>query len=114
MRNISTHVLDTSRGTPAAGVSLLLEQRSGTIAWRVVGQGITDAQGRCAPLIAADAALESSIYRLTFQVESYFAACGTTAFYPEISIVFTVPDPTQHYHVPLLLSPFGYATYRGS
>jgi 5-hydroxyisourate hydrolase len=116
MSGITTHVLDTSRGRPAAGIPVLLEQDvPGTAgAWKEIGRGITDADGRVKALLAAGVVLSAGIHRLTFGTGAYFAAQDVTAFYPEVRIVFTVSDPLQHHHVPLLLSPFGYSTYRGS
>lgn len=109
---ITTHVLDTSRGKPAAGVPIVLEARRES-GFHEVGRGVTDADGRLRTLLAAGA-LQSGLYRITFDVHAYFAALGQTSFYPEVAIVFRVEDAAQHYHVPLLLSPFGYSTYRGS
>jgi len=113
MSGITTHVLDTARGRPAAGVPVLLEvQEKG--GWREIGRAETDADGRARNLIPAGPALSAGIYRLTFDLESYFRTAGIEAFYPQAAIVFQVRDANQHYHVPLLLSPFGYTTYRGS
>lgn len=109
---ITTHVLDTSRGRPASGVSVRLELKVGED-WQEVGRGETDADGRARQLLA-DRPLEAGTWRLTFDLGSWFAAQGIEAFYPEASIVFSVRDAGQHHHVPLLLSPFGYSTYRGS
>jgi 5-hydroxyisourate hydrolase len=109
--NISTHVLDTSRGRPASGVPVALEIRSAE-GWRELARGTTDGDGRVRDLLASPPA--SGTYRLTFDLERYFASQGVEGFYPEASIVFIVRDSGQHHHVPLLLSPFGYSTYRGS
>lgn len=109
MSRITTHVLDTAQGRPARGVPIVLEKREGG-AFAVVGRGATDADGRLKTLLAEGVALEAATYRLTFDVAAYDAH----GFFPEVSITFVVRDPTQHHHVPLLLSPFGYATYRGS
>jgi len=114
MSAITTHVLDTSRGRPAAGVPVLLETRIAGGGWRVVGRGTTDDDGRLRDLLPPDFALEEGSYRLTFDAASYFAAQGTKGFYPEVSVTFVVRDAGAHYHVPLLLSPYGYTTYRGS
>lgn len=103
MAGITTHILDTSIGKPAAGVAVTLEIQRGS-AWETVGRGVTDKDGRLRTLTEGRK-LESGTYRLRF---------GTTGFFPEITIAFRVDDPDQHYHVPLLLSPFGYSTYRGS
>jgi len=110
---ITTHLLDTSRGRPARGVAVRLEVENADGSWRQIGKGATDADGRARHLLP-DFALTEGIYRLTFETGPYFAAQEIDAFYPEVVIVFTVSDPAQHYHVPLLLSPFGYSTYRGS
>ena len=110
---ITTHVLDTSRGKPAAGVPVTLAIQEGGD-WREVGRASTDADGRAKQLLPPDQPLEAGTWRLTFDLAAWFAAQGTEAFYPEASIVFRVRDAGQHYHVPLLLSPFGYSTYRGS
>ena len=113
MSGITTHVLDTSRGQPAVGVAVTLEFE-GDSGWQQIGRGVTDADGRARDLLPAAYTLAAGVYRLTFQTEAYFAAQKIEAFYREIVIVFTIRDPAQHYHVPLLLSPFGYSTYRGS
>jgi len=110
MSSITTHVLDTSTGRPASGVTLILAKGSGG-GWATVGRGATDLDGRCAKLLKGK--LKMGTYRLTFGVASYFKRARQTAFYPSVSIVFTVRD-TRHHHVPLLLSPWGYSTYRGS
>jgi len=110
---ITTHVLDTSIGRPAAGVAVTLERREGA-AWQHVGVGATDADGRVQSLLPPDRSAAPGHYRLTFAVAAYFAARGVASFYPEVTVVFDVRDAAQHYHVPLLLSPFGYTTYRGS
>jgi 5-hydroxyisourate hydrolase len=110
---ITTHVLDTARGRPAAGVAVELEVRDGD-AWRPVGRGVTDADGRLRTLVAQGAAIARGTYRLSFDTGAWFRAQGTQAFFPEVRIVFDLADPAMHHHVPLLLSPYGYSTYRGS
>jgi len=110
---ITTHVLDTSRGRPAGGVPIRLEIETGG-SWEQIGKGATDADGRAKDLLAPGFTLRSGVYRLVFDTATYFAAQKIEGFYREVSIVFTIRDPTHHYHVPLLLSPFGYSTYRGS
>ena len=105
--SLSTHVLDASTGRPAVAVSVTLFDAGST----VLADGVTDADGRIKQL---GAALPVGNYRLSFDTGSYFAAQHTEAFYPEVSISFTVADADAHYHVPLLLSPFAYSTYRGS
>jgi 5-hydroxyisourate hydrolase len=112
MSAITTHVLDTSRGRPAAGVAIRLERREGA-GYTEVGSGSTDADGRLRTLLAPGA-LVPGVYRITFDTGAYYEALGTVCFYPEASIVFTVASASEHYHVPLLLNPFGYSTYRGS
>jgi 5-hydroxyisourate hydrolase len=112
--SISTHVLDTARGRPAAGVPVLLEAVWGEGGWSEVARGATNADGRVPDLVPREAALAAGVYRLTFDTGAYFRAGGEAGFYPYVVVVFEVRDPSQHYHVPLLLSPFGYSTYRGS
>ncbi len=109
---ITTHVLDTALGKPAAGVPLVLERVDGH-ACRELGRGRTDADGRVSDLLPPGS-LERGTYRITFDTAAYFAATGRTSFYPSVAVLFEIADPSQHYHVPLLLSPFGYSTYRGS
>lgn len=112
MSQITTHVLDTSLGRPAVGVQVTLEiQAAG--GWREISRGATDAEGRLRHLLEPGALAEGT-YRLTFETHSYFQARKVRALYPQIAIAFEVPDKTEHYHIPLLLSPYGYSTYRGS
>ena len=101
---LSTHVLDTGRGRPAAGVPVRLERADGD-AWAGVAEGVTDADGRLRDWVP-DAAWGSAVYRLVFTTGG--------EFFPEVSVVFRVSEPERHHHVPLLLSPYGYTTYRGS
>ena len=108
MGTLSTHVLDTSLGRPAAGVAAVLEDSSGA----VVGTGVTDSDGRIG-VIGAEV-LEAGDYRLRFAIGDYHAAQGVKGFYPEVVVAFTVADSGEHYHVPVLLSPYGFSTYRGS
>lgn len=108
---ITTHVLDTARGKPAAGVPVTLSVFEGE-EWREISRASTDADGRAKHLLPPDQPLREGTYRLRFDLAAWFA--DRTAFYPEASIVFLVRDSSQHHHVPLLLSPFGYSTYRGS
>ncbi|HYL37068.1 MAG TPA: hydroxyisourate hydrolase [Bryobacteraceae bacterium] len=112
MSGVSTHVLDTARGQPARGIRVLLERASEDGSWGRAGAGLTDSNGRIATLLDATGTLQEGAYRLTFYVGDYFE--GQEYFYPEISVQFMVQDPAAHYHVPLLLSPYGYTTYRGS
>jgi 5-hydroxyisourate hydrolase len=110
---LTTHVLDTSAGRPASALSVLLERQTAD-GWREAGKGATDIDGRCFDLLAEGQDLEKGVYRLTFGSGTYFAARGVATFYPLVSVVFEVSHPEEHHHVPLLLSPFGYSTYRGS
>jgi len=109
---ISTHVLDTSRGRPAIGMQVGLQMKSGDT-WKTLSAGLTDANGRCTGLMG-DIRLEAGTYRLLFNAGAYYREQHTETFYSEISVVFEVLHPETHYHVPLLLNPFGYSTYRGS
>jgi 5-hydroxyisourate hydrolase len=107
---ITTHVLDTARGRPAAGVPVRLERRSGAD-WVEVGAAVTDADGRARELVPDGVPLEAATYRLRFDTAAHL---GPDAFFPEVVLAFAVTRPEEHHHVPLLLSPFGYTTYRGS
>ena len=109
---ITTHVLDVSLGRPAAGIAVSLARASGND-WQPLASGETDADGRASQLLAPGA-LEPGTYRISFALAPYFARGGRESFYPHVDIVFIVTATTEHYHVPLLLSPFGYSTYRGS
>ena len=108
---VTTHVLDATAGRPADGIPARLEALRGD-AWQVLAEGRTDDDGRIGSLGPVE--LEPGSYRIWFGVADYFAAAGLASFYPEVMITFRVDDPTQHYHVPLLLSPYAYSTYRGS
>ncbi|HJR07835.1 MAG TPA: hydroxyisourate hydrolase [Pyrinomonadaceae bacterium] len=113
MSAITTHILDISRGRPAEGVAVVLEHRDAQ-GWQVLGRGTTDADGRLGSLLPDEFDLQVGAYRLTFRTLDYFAAMGVETFYPEVTIIFLVADAAAHYHVPLLVSPYGYSTYRGS
>lgn len=106
---ISTHILDTSLGHPAAGVSVKLEKKNG-VSWITIASESTNNDGRIAFNIPA----EKGSYRLSFEIEAYFKKNKLAAFFPEASVVFQVEDTNRKYHVPLLLNPYGYSTYRGS
>lgn len=110
MSSLSTHVLDATSGTPAAGITVTLATR-GDDAWTDVAGAVTDTDGRVRDL--APGGLPAGTHRLTFLTGPYFAAAGIAGFYPEVAVTFTV-DEDRQYHVPLLLSPFAYSTYRGS
>ncbi|HVF57297.1 MAG TPA: hydroxyisourate hydrolase [Pyrinomonadaceae bacterium] len=114
MSAITTHVLDIMRGMPASGVAVTLEIKKGIGNWERLGGGETDADGRLRTLYPDEIPFAAATYRLTFETGSYFDAQSVEGFYTEVSVVFVVRDTTRHYHVPLLLSPFGYSTYRGS
>lgn len=109
---ISTHILDTTRGKPAAGVTVALEHHAADGSWRRVGEGVTNEDGRVKPLL--DVIPGTGTYRIRFEVGSYFKDLGLEAFYPVVTIDFAVRSVKEHYHVPLLLNPFGFSTYRGS
>ena len=111
--SISTHVLDASLGRPARGMDLTLAQWGAAGPWTTLRTGTTDDDGRC-PALTADLDVPAGIYRLTFGTGDYFARVGTETFYPVVELTFAVTDPGAHYHVPLLLSPFAFSTYRGS
>lgn len=110
---ISTHILDTTRGRPAGGVDVQLERREGG-GYITVHAATTNPDGRVPALLPDGVALVPGTYRLQFQVGAYFAARGIDAFYPVVTIEFVVKNGSEHFHVPLLLQPFGYSTYRGS
>ena len=112
MSRITTHVLDTALGRPAAGVCVELQCEAASNAWTALARASTDAQGRVADFGAGP--LRAANYRLRFDTGAYFAQTGRAAFFPTVEICFRVDAPTEHHHVPLLLSPFGYSTYRGS
>jgi 5-hydroxyisourate hydrolase len=114
MSAITTHILDTSTGHPAPGVEVVLDVQDADDTWSELGRGQTDADGRLRTLLTAGAPLAAGRYRLTFYTRSYFERSGLTSFYPHVIVVFDVVAGEPHYHVPLLLSPFGYTTYRGS
>jgi 5-hydroxyisourate hydrolase len=110
--SLSTHVLDTAAGRPAVGVAVRCERRD-EAGWVVLATRRTDDDGRVGDLVARDD-LGAGDHRLTFAVGDWAAENGSVTFYPEVTITFTVHAPDEHHHVPLLLSPFGYSTYRGS
>jgi 5-hydroxyisourate hydrolase len=112
MNTLSTHVLDTSLGRPASGVRVRLE-RVDVGDQTTVGAGTTDANGRLSDL-AGPSSLAAATYRLRFDVAEYFARTGRAALFPEVAVTFVVAPGDEHYHIPVLLSPFGYTTYRGS
>ena len=110
---ITTHILDTARGCPAAGVPVSIEiDQDGN--WQKLASGNTNSDGRIMDLLPHDKALAAGRYRMRFETSVYFSANQTTGFYPYVEVVFDIQSPGEHYHVPLLLSPFGFSTYRGS
>ncbi len=108
---VTTHILDTGAGRPAAGVAVVLYARDGA-GWNLVAAGTTDADGRAKDL--GPELLPAGTYRLNFDTGAYYDRLDTATFFPEVDLVFAVSDAGEHYHVPLLLSPFAYSTYRGS
>jgi 5-hydroxyisourate hydrolase len=114
MSPITTHVLDISRGRPAEGVAVVLHRRNAVDTWIELARGVTNADGRIVAMLADDAALVPGTYQLRFATEAYFSALGIRGFYPEVQVTFQVDNPREHFHIPLLLSPHGYSTYRGS
>lgn len=113
MSQITTHVLDTMRGLPAVGVAVLLERAAGE-GMEPVARAVTDSDGRVRGLAPDGEPLVPGTYRLSFDTGAYFTATGGEGFFPEVSIVFVLREGEGPYHVPLLLSPYGYTTYRGS
>ncbi len=113
MSTVSTHVLDTSLGRPAADMRIALYRRQAD-GWERLATGATDADGRATGLLDQGAQLAPGTYRLRFATGAYYDARQTACFYPRIDVVFAIGSPDEHYHVPLLLSPFGFSTYRGS
>ena len=113
MAGISTHILDTAIGRPAAGVAVSLRRRGRDGEWQEIGQGVTNEDGRCGDLLGGTP-LTVGEHLIEFATGQYHERQGIDGFYPAVEIQFTVNDASQHYHVPLLLNPFGYSTYRGS
>jgi 5-hydroxyisourate hydrolase len=114
MSPITTHVLDTASGSPAAEVPVLLERKSHSAGWQLISEKVTDANGRIDDLMQSGDVFEAGHYRLSFDTGAYYLIQSMECFFPHITISFVVRDVEQHYHVPLLVSPFGYTTYRGS
>ncbi len=113
MKRISTHVLDLVRGKPAIDVPVRLEKQDGTGDWLLLASALTDHEGRC-PQLLAEGELAAGVYRLTFDTGNYFALQKMAALYPVVEITFQVQAGESHFHIPLLLSPNGYTTYRGT
>ncbi|NVJ14576.1 hydroxyisourate hydrolase [Myxococcus sp. AM010] len=114
MSTLSTHVLDTNRGRPAAGVPITLELQGDSGEWKQLARGVTNDDGRVRDFLPQGARVEPGVYRMSFDTGAYFRALGVRGFYPSVTVVFELTALDEHYHVPLLLSPFGYSTYRGS
>lgn len=132
MSSLSTHVLNTATGQPAAGLNIMLEKQADAQAWKdycqdrlsgreshkpeweAVAKGVTNQDGRCPALFPEGSYLEPGIYRMDFDTAAYFAQNNTQSFYPLVQVIFEIQANDEHYHVPLLLSPYGFSTYRGS
>jgi 5-hydroxyisourate hydrolase len=111
---ISTHVLDTALGKPAARIRVRLEHRKKNGSWLILGSSDTDADGRCPQMLAESQSLAEGQYRLVFDTATYYAAQNVLGLYPVVEIIFEVRKGESQFHIPLLLSPNGYTTYRGS
>ena len=114
MNRISTHVLDTAQGKPAKDVPVRLERQESSGEWRVLSSSRTDGDGRCPQLLSENDTLREGNYRLAFDTSNYHLAQKIQGLYPVVEITFHVRDGESHLHIPLLLSPHGYTTYRGS
>ena len=112
MSQLTTHILDTTKGKPASGISITLFQQQNN-SWKEITSGKTDDDGRILNLLHKDVMLEPGIYKMKFETKEYYEKQSVQTFYPFIEIIFTIKG-SEHYHVPLLLNPFGYSTYRGS
>lgn len=112
MSQITTHILDTTKGKPAAGVIIIL-YRGGNDEWKEMTRGVTNSDGRIPDLLSPNEILKEGIYKMRFETKDYFDKLQVQTFYPYVEIIFEI-DSTEHYHIPLLLNPFGYSTYRGS
>jgi len=111
---ITTHVLDITCGVPVSGMEVVLENYTASGEWRELARRMTDADGRVNNLLSGPDAPAAGIYRLVFLTGAHFRSKALEGFYPFVQIPFELKDPSKHYHVPLLISPFGYSTYRGS
>jgi 5-hydroxyisourate hydrolase len=114
MMRISTHILDLTQGKPAPDVAVRLERQEGSGSWRVLFSARTDQDGRCAQLLPETEKLIPGLYRLAFDTAGYYAAAKSITLYPTVEITFQVRDGETQFHIPLLLSPNGYTTYRGT
>lgn len=113
MSQITTHVLNTATGFPAVGIPIHLYHLDAG-QWIEIGQGVTNEDGRISDLLAKEAVLAAGRYRIRFYLEPYFSAQHSPVFYPQVDIECNLSGAGDHYHIPLLISPFGYTTYRGS
>lgn len=114
MSPITTHILDTTSGKPGAGIAIVLERKTHSAGWQAIAEGMTDIDGRIDDLLSTSEAFLPGHYRLVFEIGPYFLLQGVECFFSQVTVSFVAKDPMQHYHVPLLMSPFGYSTYRGS
>ena|SRR5215212_10212305 len=112
MSQITTHILNTTKGKPAAGVTIILYRGENDL-WSEIARGKTNADGRITDLLSKEVVLQKSIYKMRFETKDYFDTESIPVFYPYVEIVFDIQS-SEHYHIPLLLNPFGYTTYRGS
>jgi 5-hydroxyisourate hydrolase len=112
MSQITTHILDTTKGRPAQGVTIILYQGQND-SWTELARGVTNTDGRIPDLLKKDALVQKGIYKLRFETKDYFDKDHIATFYPYAEIIFDI-STNEHYHIPLLLNPFGYSTYRGS
>ncbi|RLS37196.1 MAG: hydroxyisourate hydrolase [Planctomycetota bacterium] len=110
---LSTHVLNTTTGKPASGVTVMLQRQAG-LDWQEVKRAETDGRGRVSDFYLPGKPLPAGTYRLVFETGKYFKSQGTATFFPRVEILFAIEKTDEHYHVPLLISPYGYSTYRGS
>ncbi len=111
---VTTHILDTSRGRPAADIRVTLEVQSENQGWTHLSSEKTNADGRVDAFTGLPSEMQAGIYRLTFATAPYFKTLNVETFYPSVTVTFQIHTPEKHYHVPLLLNPFGYTTYRGT
>ncbi|OJU78917.1 MAG: hydroxyisourate hydrolase [Acinetobacter sp. 39-4] len=110
---LSVHVLNLENGLPSAGVKVILEKQENS-QWKELNQSTTNQQGRITALYPEDAALQKGIYKVTFKTGEWFRKNKQSSFFPEVPVIFSVDGNLEHYHIPLLISPYGYSTYRGN
>ena len=113
MSAITTHILNTTTGRPGAGIPVVLERKTHSAGWQPIAEGITDNDGRINDLLSTKDAFLPGHYRFIFETGSYFLLQNIECFFPQVTVGFVVKDTMQHYHVPLLLNPFGYTVFRG-